>query len=99
MLKENKRILMIILKAYRPRKDSKYYKLKQDLLINAQNFYNGREMIVNAFKNKIFLLSKPHYYPEYNSQKLKNEIKQLLYSLYRSKKLSTTIYNSLMNTI
>ena len=34
-----------------------------------------------------------------NSQKLKNEIKQLLYLLYRSKKLSKTIYNSLMNTI
>ena len=33
------------------------------------------------------------------SQKLKNEIRQLLYSLYRSKKLSKTIYNSLMNTI
>ena len=34
-----------------------------------------------------------------NSQKLKNEIKQLLYSLYRSKNISKTIYNSLMNTI
>ena len=34
-----------------------------------------------------------------NSQKLKNEIRQLLYSLYRSKKLSKTIYNSLMNAI
>ena len=34
-----------------------------------------------------------------NSQKLKNERRQLLYSLYRSKKLSRTIYNSLMNTI
>ena len=34
-----------------------------------------------------------------NSQKLKNEIRQMLYSLYRSKKLSKTIYNSLMNTI
>ena len=34
-----------------------------------------------------------------NSQKLKNEIRQLLYSLYRSKKLSKTFYNSLMNTI
>ena len=28
-----------------------------------------------------------------NAQKLKNEIRQLLYSLYRSKKLSKTIYN------
>ena len=34
-----------------------------------------------------------------NSEKLKNEIRQLLYSLYRSKNLSKTIYNSLMNTI
>ena len=34
-----------------------------------------------------------------NSEKLKNEIRQLLYSLYRSKNLSKTIYNNLMNTI
>ena len=34
-----------------------------------------------------------------NSEKLKNEIRQLLYSLYRSKKLSKTIYKHLMNVI
>ena len=34
-----------------------------------------------------------------NSEKLKNEIKQQLYLLYRSKRLSKEIYNSLMNTI
>ena len=34
-----------------------------------------------------------------NSQKLENEIRQLLYSLYRSKKLSKTIYKHLMNAI
>ena len=34
-----------------------------------------------------------------NSEKLKNEIRQLLYSLYLSKKLSKTIYNSLVNAI
>ena len=28
-----------------------------------------------------------------NSQKLKNEIRQLLYSVYRCKKLTKTIYN------
>ena len=33
-----------------------------------------------------------------NSQKLINEIRQLLYSLYRSKKLTKTIYNHLINT-
>ena len=34
-----------------------------------------------------------------NSEKLKNEIRQLLYSLYISKKLSKTTYNNLINTI
>ena len=33
-----------------------------------------------------------------NPEKLKNEIRQLLYSLYRSKKLTKTIYNNLINT-
>ena len=34
----------------------------------------------------------------HNSQKLKNEIRQIIYSLYRSKNLSKTIYNNLINT-
>ena len=34
-----------------------------------------------------------------NSQKLKNEIRQFLYHLYRSKNLSKTIYNHLISTI
>ena len=34
-----------------------------------------------------------------NSQKLINEIRQLFYSLYHSKKLTKTIYNHLINTI
>ena len=58
-----------ILNIYKLRKDSKYYKFKQDLLINAHNFYDGREMIIKAFENKIFPLSKSYYYPEYTSEK------------------------------
>ena len=34
-----------------------------------------------------------------NSEKLKNEIRQLLYSLYRWKKLTKTIYKSLIDII
>ena len=34
-----------------------------------------------------------------NSEKLKSEIRQLLYCLYRSKKLTKTIYKNLINTI
>ena len=36
---------------------------------------------------------------ENNSEKLKNEIRQLLYFLYRSEKLTKEIYNNLINTI
>ena len=34
-----------------------------------------------------------------NSEKLKNEIRQLLYSLYCSKTLTKTIYKNLINSI
>ena len=34
-----------------------------------------------------------------NSEKLKNEIRQLLYSLYRSKKLTKNFYKSFVDTI
>ena len=33
-----------------------------------------------------------------DSEKLKNEIRQLLYSLHASKKLTKTIYNNLIDT-
>ena len=34
-----------------------------------------------------------------NSQKLNNEIRQIIYSLYSSKNMSNTVYNYLMNSI
>ena len=34
-----------------------------------------------------------------NSEKLKNEIRQLLYSLYRSKNITKQVYNNLMKLI
>ena len=34
-----------------------------------------------------------------NSEKFKNEIRQLLYSLYRSKNVTKQVYNSLINYI
>ena len=34
-----------------------------------------------------------------NSQKLKNEIRQIAYSLLSSKNLSKTVYNNLINTV
>ena len=37
----------------------------EKLLINAENFYDEKKTIIEAFKNKIFPLSNPDYYPEY----------------------------------
>ena len=34
-----------------------------------------------------------------NSSKLKNEARQILYSLYRSKELTKTVYNNLIKAI
>ena len=34
-----------------------------------------------------------------NSEKLKNEIRQILYSLYRSKNMTKQVYNNLINYI
>ena len=43
------------LKDYKPKKrKSKYYKLKKDLLINAQNFYDGRKRLLMHLKMKYF---------------------------------------------
>ena len=48
------------LKNYKPKKQ-KYKENKEKLLNNAQNFYDGREMIINAFKNEIFPLVPSGY--------------------------------------
>ena len=48
------------LKNYKPKRP-KYNENKEKLSINAQNFHDGREMIVNAFKNGIFPLVPSGY--------------------------------------
>ena len=45
------------------------------------------------------LVSLPQLEAENNSEKLKNEFRQLLYSLYRSEKLTINIYESLIDVI
>ena len=44
-------------------------------------------------------ISSPYLKAENNSEKLKNEIRQILCSLYILKKLTKTIYNNSINTI
>ena len=47
------------LKAYSPR-DNKYVEAKNNLVNNVENFYKGREKIIEGFKNGVF----PVYYDE-----------------------------------
>ena len=41
------------LKAYAPR-DNKYVEAKNKLVDNVENFYKGREKIIERFKNRVF---------------------------------------------
>ena len=49
-----------IIGVYKPKK-TKYKENKEKYLINAQNFYDGREMIINESKNEIFPLVPSGY--------------------------------------
>ena len=51
------------LKKYQPRTKENVSD-KNKVLINAQNVYDGREMIITAFKNKLFPLYSGNYYEE-----------------------------------
>ena len=52
---KKKQKVLTALEKYKPT-DSEYKNKKIKLLENVKRFYNGREIIINAFKNKIFPL-------------------------------------------
>ena len=54
------------LKASAP-KDNKYIEAKNNLVNNVENFYNGREKIIEGFKNGAF----PFYYDERHEHQMK----------------------------
>ena len=61
-------VVINALKNYAPR-DNKYVEAKNKLLNNAKNFYEGREKIIEGFKNKIFSL----YYNQLFEYQMKEE--------------------------
>ena len=66
-----------------------------------QPYQSGQELKILRL-NQIFIrliISLAQLNAANNSEKLKNEIRQLLHSLHRSKKLTKTVYNNLINTI
>ena len=110
-------------------------KLRADVLNSMTELFNGREMVLNAFKSGIFQVSKesqegtganemsrvnvserlkiltPNQMLKRlpialaqvkagnNSESLFNEIRQIVYSLYRSKEITKKVYNNIINSI
>ena len=74
-----------------------------ELILNFNNDDDQQGEGVNILTPNQFLSRLPITLAQLNagnnSEKLKNEIKQILYSLYRSKKLTKQIYKSLIDII
>ena len=58
-----------IQKNYKSR-GSDYKKMKDALVINAQNFHDGREMIIEAFKSKLFPFYSGNYYHDLEEEEI-----------------------------
>ena len=68
--------------------------------LNEQNQEGqGLKILISQLMLSILTVSLAQLKSGNNSERLKNEIRQLLHSLYRPKKLSKTIYNNLINAI
>ena len=98
-------------------------KLRSDVLNSVSSLVEGREVVLKAFQNGIFKVSKESQEGEglkiltpnqmlkrlpialaqvkagNNSEILLNEIRQIVYSLYRSKEITKKVYNNIINSI
>ena len=95
---------------------------KRNTYESAYALYEGRELILNAFRSGIFLMKKKTKCKGLNiltpkqmlqrlsmalaqvkagntSEKLLNEIRQIIYCLYQVKEISKKVYNNIMNSI
>ena len=108
-------------------RDPEKRRLRADVLNSMTGLVNGREMVLTAFKSRIFQVSKesqegtganemlkiltPNQMLKRlpialaqvkagnNSESLLNEIRQIVYSLYRSKEITKKVYNNIINSI
>ena len=60
---------------------------------------SGFKILTNKQMLNRLLILLGQIQAENNSNKLKNETRQILYSLYRSKALTKTVYNNLIKVI
>ena len=91
-------VVLTAIEKYKPR-DSEYKNKKLKLLENVKRFYDGREMIINAFKNKIFpLYHEENMFDDKDEDDIKDEnglinykkLERLIFSKRRD------IYNDLV---
>ena len=104
-------------------RDPEKRRLRADVLNSVTGLVNGREMVLTAFKNGIFQVSKESQEGKglkiltpnqmlkrlpialaqvkagNNSESLLNEIRQIVYSLYRSKEITKKVYNNIINSV
>ena len=73
--------------------------VKEVLEFNRQQQGLGLKILTTDQMLSILPISLAQLNAGNNSEKLKNKIRQLLYSLHRSKKLTKQIYKSLIDTI
>ena len=85
-----------------PEKPNKILKIVKEILEFNKKIWKQQGLRLKITPNQILSrlpISLAQLKAGNNSEKLKNEIRQLLYSLYRSKKLTKQIYKSLIDTI
>ena len=70
--------MLHVLKNYSPKHD-KYVTLKNNLVDNASKFYEGREKIIEGFKNGVFSF----YYDRDNEERMKFEEEEEKYKLMK----------------
>ena len=69
------------------------------MLRNMNNEGKGLKILWKQQMISRFLILLAQIQPGNNSKSLKNEIRQLIYALYRSKTLTKTVYNKLIKAI
>ena len=71
----------------------------RELLRNMNKEGKGLKILTNTQMLNRLPILLAQIQAENNSKKIKNELRQILYSLYRSKALTNTVYNNLIKVI
>ena len=94
-----KKLYSALNKIYNLGVDYQTKKKKTNIINNPKQGQGLKILTPKQMLSRLPILLAQSHAENNNSAKLKNEIRQLLYSLYRSKKISKTVHNNLIATI